>query len=49
MRKRSLSVFAGLGDRWLREDTAERARLARLGVDRLILLVQPPYTIPRRR
>ena len=45
----SLSVFAGLGDRWLRADTAERARLARLGVDRLILLTQPPYAIPPRR
>ena len=45
----SLSVFAGLSDRWLREDTAERARLARLDVDRLILLIHPPYTIPRLR
>jgi len=39
----SLSVFAGLGDRWLRPDTPERARLERVGVDRLILLTQPPY------
>jgi alkanesulfonate monooxygenase SsuD/methylene tetrahydromethanopterin reductase-like flavin-dependent oxidoreductase (luciferase family) len=39
----SLSVFAGLSERWLRPDTPERARLDRAGVDRLILLAQPPY------
>jgi len=40
-----LSVFAGLSERWLRPDTPERARLDRLGVDRLILLVQAPYDL----
>jgi alkanesulfonate monooxygenase SsuD/methylene tetrahydromethanopterin reductase-like flavin-dependent oxidoreductase (luciferase family) len=45
----SLTVFAGLGERWLRADTAERARLARLDVDRLILLTQPPYSVPALR
>jgi alkanesulfonate monooxygenase SsuD/methylene tetrahydromethanopterin reductase-like flavin-dependent oxidoreductase (luciferase family) len=42
-----LSVFAGLGERWLRPDAPERARLARLGVARLILLAQPPYNLPK--
>jgi alkanesulfonate monooxygenase SsuD/methylene tetrahydromethanopterin reductase-like flavin-dependent oxidoreductase (luciferase family) len=41
----SLSVFAGLSARWLRPDAPERARLDRLGVDRLILLAQPPYAL----
>jgi alkanesulfonate monooxygenase SsuD/methylene tetrahydromethanopterin reductase-like flavin-dependent oxidoreductase (luciferase family) len=41
----SLSVFAGFGERWLRPDTPERARLDRNGVDRLILLVSPPYDL----
>jgi len=41
----SLSVFAGLSERWLRPDSPERVRLARLDVDRLILLIQPPYRI----
>jgi alkanesulfonate monooxygenase SsuD/methylene tetrahydromethanopterin reductase-like flavin-dependent oxidoreductase (luciferase family) len=40
-----LSVFAGLSERWLREGTPERARLERVGVDRLILLAQPPYDL----
>jgi alkanesulfonate monooxygenase SsuD/methylene tetrahydromethanopterin reductase-like flavin-dependent oxidoreductase (luciferase family) len=40
-----VSVFAGLSERWLRPDTPERARLARVGVDRLILLVSPPYEL----
>jgi alkanesulfonate monooxygenase SsuD/methylene tetrahydromethanopterin reductase-like flavin-dependent oxidoreductase (luciferase family) len=41
----SVSVFAGLGERWLRPETPERVRLDRVGVDRLILLVQPPYDL----
>jgi alkanesulfonate monooxygenase SsuD/methylene tetrahydromethanopterin reductase-like flavin-dependent oxidoreductase (luciferase family) len=41
----SLSVFAGLSARWLRPDAPERVRLDRLGVDRLILLAQPPYDL----
>jgi alkanesulfonate monooxygenase SsuD/methylene tetrahydromethanopterin reductase-like flavin-dependent oxidoreductase (luciferase family) len=41
----SLSVFAGLGERWLRAETPERARLDRNGVDRLILLAPPPYDL----
>ena len=41
----SVSVFAGLSDRWLRPDTPERARLDRVGVDRLILLAPPPYDL----
>ena len=40
-----LSVFAGLGERWLRADTPERVRLDRHGVDRLILLLSPPYDL----
>jgi alkanesulfonate monooxygenase SsuD/methylene tetrahydromethanopterin reductase-like flavin-dependent oxidoreductase (luciferase family) len=41
----SVSVFAGLSERWLRPDAAERARLERVGVDRLILLASPPYDL----
>jgi alkanesulfonate monooxygenase SsuD/methylene tetrahydromethanopterin reductase-like flavin-dependent oxidoreductase (luciferase family) len=37
------TVFAGLDARWLRPDSAPRAGLARLGIDRLILLVAPPF------
>jgi alkanesulfonate monooxygenase SsuD/methylene tetrahydromethanopterin reductase-like flavin-dependent oxidoreductase (luciferase family) len=40
-----VSVFAGLSERWLRPDTPERARLERVGVDRLILLLSPPYEL----
>jgi alkanesulfonate monooxygenase SsuD/methylene tetrahydromethanopterin reductase-like flavin-dependent oxidoreductase (luciferase family) len=39
----SLSVFAGLAPAWLRSDSESRARLTRHQVDRLILLIQPPY------
>jgi len=39
----SLSVFAGLAPAWLRADSENRAALARMGVDRLILLTGPPY------
>ena len=41
----SVSVFAGMSERWLRPDSAERARLDRVGVDRLILLAPPPYDL----
>src|SRR5258706_5730804 len=41
----SVSVFAGLSERWLRPEAPERARLERVGVDRLILLVSPPYDL----
>ena len=39
----SLSVFAGLAPAWLRPDSENRAALQRMGVDRLILLTEPPY------
>jgi len=39
----SLSVFAGLAPAWLRPDSESRATLTRHQVDRLILLIQPPY------
>jgi len=39
----SLSVFAGFAPAWLRADSENRAVLARMGVDRLILLAGPPY------
>ena len=38
-----VTVFAGLEESWLRADSRARARLAVLGVDRLILLVDQPY------
>jgi alkanesulfonate monooxygenase SsuD/methylene tetrahydromethanopterin reductase-like flavin-dependent oxidoreductase (luciferase family) len=37
------SVFAGMEPRWLRPGSSERAALDRLNVDRLILLVSPPF------
>lgn len=39
----SVSVFAGLRERWLRPDSPDRASLEALGVERLILLVSPPF------
>ena len=44
-----VTVFAGMEERWLRADTRERASLDRLGVDRLILLVEPPFGEGRLR
>jgi len=38
-----ITAFAGLDQRWLDQGSAERSRLRRLGVDRLILVVDPPY------
>jgi alkanesulfonate monooxygenase SsuD/methylene tetrahydromethanopterin reductase-like flavin-dependent oxidoreductase (luciferase family) len=38
-----VTVFAGLDERWLRSDSRARQSLERLGVDRLILLVSPPF------
>ncbi len=38
-----LTVFAGLDDRWLRADSRGRQMLERTGVDRLILLQEPPF------
>ncbi|HEY7293456.1 MAG TPA: LLM class flavin-dependent oxidoreductase [Dehalococcoidia bacterium] len=40
-----ISAFAGVSERWLKPDSAERVRLEALGVDRIILLVQPPYPL----
>ncbi len=39
----SLSVFAGLGESWLKRDSNARRSLERVGVDRLILLIGPPF------
>jgi alkanesulfonate monooxygenase SsuD/methylene tetrahydromethanopterin reductase-like flavin-dependent oxidoreductase (luciferase family) len=44
-----VTVFAGLGPRWLEPDSPERAGLVEQGVDRLILLVQPSYDLERIR
>lgn len=38
-----LTVFGGFSERWLRADSPDRLALERLGVHRVILLVQPPY------
>jgi hypothetical protein len=38
-----MTVFAGLEKRWLEPDSRARQMLERVGVDRLILLVSPPY------
>ncbi len=37
------TVFAGMEPRWLRADAGERAALEDLGVDRLVLLLSPPF------
>ena len=38
-----MTVFAGLEERWLRSDSRARQMVERAGVDRLILLVGPPF------
>ncbi len=38
-----VTVFAGLDARWLKADSRARQMLERVGVDRLILLVSPPF------
>jgi alkanesulfonate monooxygenase SsuD/methylene tetrahydromethanopterin reductase-like flavin-dependent oxidoreductase (luciferase family) len=38
-----VTVFAGLDERWLRPDSRARQTLERVGVERLILLAEPPY------
>jgi alkanesulfonate monooxygenase SsuD/methylene tetrahydromethanopterin reductase-like flavin-dependent oxidoreductase (luciferase family) len=43
------TVFAALEPRWLQPHSASRASLERLGVDRLILLVPPPFDSERIR
>jgi alkanesulfonate monooxygenase SsuD/methylene tetrahydromethanopterin reductase-like flavin-dependent oxidoreductase (luciferase family) len=44
-----VTVFGGLGARWLSPESRERAALAAEGVHRLILLAQPPYDPERLR
>ena len=44
-----VTVFAGMDDRWLRPDARARQLLERVGVDRLILLVPPPFDAERIR
>jgi len=41
-----VTVFAGMEERWLKPDSRARQMLTRVGVDRLILLAAPPYTMP---
>ena len=38
-----VTVFAGLDERWLRPDSRARQTLERVGAERLILLVEPPF------
>jgi alkanesulfonate monooxygenase SsuD/methylene tetrahydromethanopterin reductase-like flavin-dependent oxidoreductase (luciferase family) len=38
-----VTVFAGLAETWLRRGSRSRAALEDLGVDRLILLIDPPF------
>jgi alkanesulfonate monooxygenase SsuD/methylene tetrahydromethanopterin reductase-like flavin-dependent oxidoreductase (luciferase family) len=40
-----VTVFAGLERRWLEASSPDRGRLRDLGVDRLILLVHPPFDV----
>jgi len=44
-----ISVFGGFSERWLNPGGADRAELNGLGVDRLILQVEPPYPLDRIR
>jgi alkanesulfonate monooxygenase SsuD/methylene tetrahydromethanopterin reductase-like flavin-dependent oxidoreductase (luciferase family) len=44
-----VTVFGGFTERWMRPDSPERAQLAKLGVERLILLLQSPYDEARLR
>jgi alkanesulfonate monooxygenase SsuD/methylene tetrahydromethanopterin reductase-like flavin-dependent oxidoreductase (luciferase family) len=39
----SVTVFAGMDERWLKGDSRARQSLERVGVDRLILLLSPPF------
>ncbi len=43
------SVFAGLSSEWLDATSPGRARLEDLGIDRLILIVEPPYPLDALR
>jgi alkanesulfonate monooxygenase SsuD/methylene tetrahydromethanopterin reductase-like flavin-dependent oxidoreductase (luciferase family) len=45
----TITVFAGLTERWLRPASPDRAHLRDLGVARLILLASPPYDPPAIR
>jgi hypothetical protein len=38
-----VTVFAGLDERWLRSDSRARQMLDGAGVERLILLIEPPF------
>jgi alkanesulfonate monooxygenase SsuD/methylene tetrahydromethanopterin reductase-like flavin-dependent oxidoreductase (luciferase family) len=40
-----VTVFAGFEDRWLRADSRARQMLERAGVERLILLLSPPFDV----
>jgi alkanesulfonate monooxygenase SsuD/methylene tetrahydromethanopterin reductase-like flavin-dependent oxidoreductase (luciferase family) len=40
-----VTVFAGLEERWLHADSRARQMLDRVGVERLILLVSPPFDV----
>ena len=44
-----MTVFAGLDERWLDAGSRGRQRLEQIGVDRLILLVGPPFDIAEIR
>ena len=39
----TMTVFAGMDERWLKGDSRARQSLERAGVDRLILLLSPPF------
>jgi alkanesulfonate monooxygenase SsuD/methylene tetrahydromethanopterin reductase-like flavin-dependent oxidoreductase (luciferase family) len=40
-----VTVFAGFEDRWLKPDSKARQMLERVGVDRVILLLSPPFDL----
>jgi alkanesulfonate monooxygenase SsuD/methylene tetrahydromethanopterin reductase-like flavin-dependent oxidoreductase (luciferase family) len=44
-----VTVFAGMDERWLRPDARARQMLERAGVDRVILLLSPPFDVDEIR
>jgi alkanesulfonate monooxygenase SsuD/methylene tetrahydromethanopterin reductase-like flavin-dependent oxidoreductase (luciferase family) len=44
-----VSVFGAFQEAWLRPDSNHRVAMARVGVDRMMMLLEPPYDLARIR